>query len=109
MAEYITVANLNDIPEGAVRTFFVGAQHLAIARVAGHEVYAFQDVCTHDGGPLGAGELDDHVVECPRHGARFDIVTGAVRSFPAVTGIETYPVRIEGEAIQVALPEDSYV
>lgn len=108
-AKYVTVASLGDIPEGTVRTFFVGSQHLALARVAGNEVYAFQDVCTHDGGPLGAGELDGYLVECPRHGARFDIKTGAVRSFPAVVGIETYRVRIEGEEIQVALPEDSYV
>ena len=105
MAEYVIVAQLSDIPSGTVRTFYIGMQPVALARV-GDELFAFQDVCTHDGGPLGSGELDGHEVECPRHGARFDIQTGAVRAFPAVFGIATYPVRVEGETIQVALPED---
>ena len=102
MADLVTVARLEDVPPGTVKTFFVGDQHLALANVDG-EIYAIQDVCTHDGGPLGEGEVDGYEVECPRHGARFDLRTGAVRSFPAVVGITTYPVKVEDSEIKVAL------
>ena len=57
MADLVTVARLEDVPPGTVKTFFVGDQHLALANVDG-EIYAIQDVCTHDGGPLGDGEID---------------------------------------------------
>lgn len=102
MAEFVTVAHLEDIPPGSVKTFFVGNQHLALANVEGH-IYAIQDVCSHDGGPLGEGEVEGYEVECPRHGARFDLRTGAVRSFPAVVGIKTYQTKVDGSDIKVAL------
>lgn len=102
MADLVAVARLEDVPPGTVKTFFVGDQHLALANVEG-EIYAIQDVCTHDGGPLGDGEIDGYEVECPRHGARFDLRTGAVRSFPAVVGITTYAVTVEDSEIKVAL------
>lgn len=102
MADLVTVALLGDVPPGTVKTFLVGDQRLALANVQG-EIYAIQDVCTHDGGPLGDGEIDGYEVECPRHGARFDLRTGEVRRFPAVVGIKTYPVKVEGSEIKVAL------
>lgn len=102
MAEFVTVARLEDIPSGAIKTFYVGEQHLAVANVDG-QIYAIEDVCTHDGGPLGDGEVEDCEVECPRHGARFDLRTGAVKSFPAVVGVKTYEVRVEGSEIKIAL------
>ena len=102
MAEFVTVARLEDIPSGTIKTFYVGEQHLAVANVDGH-IYAIEDVCTHDGGPLGDGEVEDCEVECPRHGARFDLRTGAVKSFPAVVGVKTYEIRVEGSEIKVAL------
>lgn len=98
----MTVAHVQDIPEGTIRTFFVGDRHLALAKVGG-AILAIEDVCSHDGGPLGDGEVDGYEVECPRHGARFDLRTGGVRSFPAVVGIRTYQVRVEGSEIKVAL------
>ena len=102
MAEFVTVAHLEDVPPGSVKTFFVGNQHLALANVEG-QIYAIQDVCSHDGGPLGEGEVEGYEVECPRHGARFDLRTGAVRSFPAVVGIKTYQTKVDGSDIKVAL------
>ena len=95
MPDFVTIARLEDVPEGTVKTFFAGETHLALANVGG-EIFAVQDVCTHDGGPLGEGELVEGEVECPRHGARFDIRTGRVTAFPAVVGIRTFPVRVEG-------------
>jgi len=102
MAEFVTVAHLEDVPPGSVKTFFVGNQHLALANVEG-QIYAIQDVCSHDGGPLGEGEVEGYEVECPRHGARFDLRTGAVRSFPAVVGIKTYQTKVDGSDIKVAI------
>ncbi len=102
MAEFVTVARLEDIPSGTIKTFYVGEQHLAVANVDG-QIYAIEDVCTHDGGPLGDGEVEDCEVECPRHGAHFDLRTGAVKSFPAVVGVKTYEIRVEGSEIKIAL------
>ena len=60
------------------------------------------DVCTHDGGPLAEGALEGDVIECPRHGARFDIRTGAALTLPAIEPVPTYAVRVVGDEIQVA-------
>jgi len=64
--------------------------------------YAIEDVCTHDGGPVAEGRLEDGVLECPRHGATFDLKTGAALSFPAVSPVPTHPVRVVGGDVQVA-------
>ena len=64
---------------------------------------AIDNVCTHDGGILGEGELDDCMVECPRHGARFDLLSGAVKALPAVFPVNAYPVRIVNGKVQVDL------
>ena len=61
------------------------------------------NVCTHDGGTLGDGELDEGCVECPRHGARFDLFTGEVRAMPAVFPVNAYPVRVVDGEVQVDL------
>ncbi len=101
--EYVTVGKTSEIAPGTVSVFRVDGQNVAVANVDG-EFYAFGDVCTHDGGPLADGELDtdDCVIECPRHGARFDIVTGAVRALPAVIPIPVYNLRIEGDEIKLS-------
>lgn len=102
MAEFVTVTRLEDLLPGTLKTFFVGEQHLALANVDG-QVFAIEDVCTHDDGPLGEGEIDGYQVECPRHGGRFDLRTGAATAFPAVLGVKTYEVKVEGSEIKVAL------
>ena len=95
------VAEASTIAEGEVRTFSVGSERLAIARTDG-ALYAVQDRCSHDDGPLGEGCLDGYGVRCPRHGARFDVRTGAVLAAPAVVGIGTFPVRELNGRIEVA-------
>jgi len=62
-------------------------------------LYAVEDICTHDGGDLATGELQGYEIECPRHGARFDVRTGAVLCPPAYEPIAKFPVKIEGETI----------
>jgi len=100
MAKYLTVGKTSDIAPGTVRVFDVDGQAVGVANVDG-QFYAFADVCTHDGGPVAEGELDGCVIECPRHGARFDITTGAVLSMPAVVDLPVYELRIEGDEIKV--------
>ena len=70
---------------------------------ASGELYAFENLCTHDDGPLDQGELDGFEIECPRHLARFDVRTGDVKRGPAFLPVETFPVRQSGDEIEVDL------
>ena len=102
MAEFVTVAKTDDIPAGETRTCAVNGKELAVCNVGG-TFYAIDDVCTHDGGPLGEGYLEGDQIECPRHGARFDVKTGKALTLPAVMPVNAYPVRVEGDDVQVEL------
>lgn len=102
MDSFIAVANTNDVKPGQVKTFAVDGHHIALCNVEG-TYFATQDLCTHDGGPLGEGELFDHEIECPRHGGRFDVRTGEVTALPPMFPIKTFPVRVEGDEIQVSV------
>jgi 3-phenylpropionate/trans-cinnamate dioxygenase ferredoxin component len=96
------VAKTADIPPGRVAVFHVDDRDVAICNVDG-EFYAIDDVCTHDGGSLDQGELEGDQIECPRHGARFDVRTGEAVQLPAFEPVETYPVRLEGDTIQLGV------
>jgi len=100
MADFVRVASVADIPAGEVRTFAIDGTSVAVANVGG-QLFALADLCTHDGGPLGEGEVVGDTVECPRHGARFDVRTGRVRALPAVVPIKTYPLEVEGDDVRV--------
>lgn len=97
---YVKAAKASEIPRGQVRLVDVGDEEVALCNVDG-EIFAVANLCTHDGGPLGEGELVDHQVECPRHGARFDVRSGAVRALPAVLPIPTYEVKVEDDDIWI--------
>ena len=99
---YVTVAKVGEVPPGGVKVSRIGDQEIALFNIGG-AYHAMDDICTHDGGPLAEGIIEAHVIECPRHGARFDIRTGAVLGMPATVPVATYPVRVEGDEIQVAL------
>jgi 3-phenylpropionate/trans-cinnamate dioxygenase ferredoxin subunit len=103
MSAFSRVADTGDIAAGRVKTVVVGDRRIALCNVDG-QFYAIDDLCTHDGGPLDQGELVGDVIECPRHGARFDVKTGRVLALPAVKPLNTYPLRVEGSEIWVALP-----
>ena len=100
MANFVRVASVDEIPEGRAIVVDIDYDSLALARVDG-EVYCIDNICTHDGGPLGEGELDGTTLECPRHGARFDVCTGRAMTFPAVVPVNTYDVRIDGTDVLV--------
>jgi len=99
---YVTVAKAGDILPGEVQYVEVDDYRLAICNVNG-SFYCIEDTCTHDGGPLGQGMLDGDLIECPRHGARFNVVTGRPARMPAVSAVETFDVKIDGDNIMVGL------
>ncbi len=95
------VAKTTDIAPGTTRSVrTTRGDDVLIFNVDGM-FYAIANVCTHDGWPLDQGDLCGREIECPRHGARFDVTTGAVVRLPAVTPVPTYAVRIDGDAIYV--------
>jgi 3-phenylpropionate/trans-cinnamate dioxygenase ferredoxin component len=102
MGVFVSVAKLSELPPGQVRVVEAHGMRVALCNVDGN-VYAVEDRCTHDDGPLGEGFLEGEEIECPRHGARFDVKTGAVRCLPAVVPIRTFKVQLTGDEIQVAL------
>ncbi len=97
---FVRVATASDVRPGQVCVFEADGLSLAVANVDG-SYYAIDNVCTHDGGPLGEGTLIGDLVECPRHGARFDVKTGQVRALPAVRPVRAYQCRVEGNDITV--------
>jgi 3-phenylpropionate/trans-cinnamate dioxygenase ferredoxin subunit len=104
-AHLVRVAKADEIPPGQVRVFRTGDLRLAICRVQ-DEFYAIEDVCTHDDGPLGEGSLVEVAIECPRHGARFDVRTGDVLRMPAAAPVQTFPVQVKDGEIYVQVETD---
>ena len=97
-----TIAKVSDTPPGTISVHEVGELRIALCNVNGR-FYAIDDICTHDGGSLDQGELLDNLVECPRHGARFDVTTGRPLTLPAVRPVKTYAVTVEGDDVRVEL------
>lgn len=107
MTEFVKVAKVEDIPPGERLWYDFEEETVVIFNVEG-QFYCIADVCTHDGGPLEEGELEGHEVECPRHGAHFDIRTGEALSFPAVTPVPSYQVKVEDGYIYVESPDEAW-
>jgi len=100
---YVPVAREEDIAIGEVAVVHAEGKSLALGHCADGTWGAIDNVCTHDGGTLGEGELDECTVECPRHGARFDLKTGEVKALPAVYPVNSYPVRIVDGRVEVKI------
>jgi 3-phenylpropionate/trans-cinnamate dioxygenase ferredoxin component len=94
------VAKLSEIAPGTTRRVVVDSTEILLCNVGG-KMYAIEDVCTHDGGPLDQGELEGEQVVCPRHGATFDVRTGDALTLPAVLPLMTFEVTVEGDDIYV--------
>jgi 3-phenylpropionate/trans-cinnamate dioxygenase ferredoxin component len=93
----LRVAAEGEIPEGGVKIVQSGSLFVGVYLIGGR-YFAIEDRCSHDDGPLCEGDRDGFEVECPRHGARFDLRTGAVLSLPATEDVEAYPVTVrDGE------------
>lgn len=100
MARFVKVASVADIPPGARQIVEVDGIEVVVVNLDG-VFYALEDMCTHDGGPLGEGALEGGQLICPRHGARFDVRTGAALTLPAVEAVPTYAVRVENGDILI--------
>lgn len=100
MADWINVAPAEELPPGTHKVVDVDDVEIAVFNVEG-EFYAIEDVCTHDGGVLTGGKVEGCEVECPRHGARFDIRTGEALTPPAYEPTATFPVRVDDGMVQV--------
>ena len=100
MSDWIDVAPHGELAAGAWRSLEVDGTVVAVFNIDG-TYYAIEDVCTHDGGILTGGALEGEEIVCPRHGARFSVITGAVLAPPAYEDVATFPVRIEAGMVQV--------
>jgi 3-phenylpropionate/trans-cinnamate dioxygenase ferredoxin subunit len=105
MSDFVKVADLSEIPDPGKQVFELD-DHLVVVFHAGAQVYCLEDLCTHDGGPLGEGELDDHTIACPRHGAKFDIRNGSPLTMPATEATLVHEAKIENGAIYVRISAD---
>ncbi len=99
---FVRVASVSEIPEGGKEIFGVDDRMIVVFHVGG-QYYALDDVCTHDDGPLGEGALCGFEIACPRHGAKFDIRTGAVVCMPATRATRAHEVKVDGQDIYVQL------
>ena len=97
---FVKVGKASEVPPGGVKVYEVADRYVAVCNVDG-QLFAVDDVCTHDDGSLDQGDLDGFEIECPRHMARFDVRTGAATALPAVVPIDTFGVRVEGDDIEI--------
>ena len=102
MSELLGVCAVGELPSGERRVVEWEGTEIGVFNCDG-EILAIEDVCTHDGGTLGDGPLDTTActVECPRHGALFDLRTGAALTLPAYMPVETFPVLVEDGQIKI--------
>ena len=102
MPETITVCPVSDLPPGAMRLVEWEDLEIGVFNCAG-TVYAIEDRCSHDDGPLVEGILDEAgcTIECPRHGSRFSLESGAPLTLPAYVAVETFPVVIADDMIKL--------
>ena len=98
----LDVCPVEDLPPGEVKIVRAGEIAIGVYN-AGGELYAIEDRCSHDDGPLAEGDWDpeDLVAICPRHGSRFDIRTGRALSLPAYLPVETFPVKVVDGVVKV--------
>jgi 3-phenylpropionate/trans-cinnamate dioxygenase ferredoxin subunit len=98
MAEFERIATVDEIPAGGRMSVLIDETPALLLRV-GDQFYAIEDVCTHDGQPLTDGPLNGCEITCPRHGARFDIRTGAALCMPATEPVATFEVEVRDGAV----------
>jgi 3-phenylpropionate/trans-cinnamate dioxygenase ferredoxin subunit len=103
--EFISVGTIEELLDGQKLFVEVDDLPIVIMNIAG-QYYAIADVCSHDDGPVGEGNIEGFEIICPRHGARFDIRTGRALALPAFVDIPVYPIRVVGGEIEIGLPND---
>lgn len=104
MSDFVRVARATDLTDPGQMLAEVDDRIVVLMKVGG-EFFCLDDVCTHDGGPLSDGTLDDHTIACPRHGAKFDIRSGKVLTMPATEDTVAHEVQLRGEEVWVRINE----
>ena len=102
MSDFIPACKTTEVPLGGKLSLEIEDRFVVIAHIDG-EYYCIDDVCTHDGGTLGDGEIDGHCLVCPRHGAKFDVRNGDAITMPATEATASHEVRIDGDQILIRL------
>lgn len=103
--DFLEIAPASELPNGERLFVDIGDTSVVIFNIAG-QYFAIGNVCSHDDGPLGDGDIEENNIVCPRHGAKFDIRTGKVTSMPAVVDIPAYPVRVVDGMIEIGVPRE---
>jgi 3-phenylpropionate/trans-cinnamate dioxygenase ferredoxin component len=104
MPDFVRVAKVSELADPGKALVEVEDRLVALFKVGG-QFFALDDVCTHDGGPLAEGMLDDHTIACPRHGAKFDIRSGKALTMPATQATAAHEVKVVGDEVFVKLSE----
>src|SRR3954462_14774611 len=102
MSDFVLVAKTSDLSDPG-RTLLEVEDRIVVLLKVGGEYFCIDDVCTHDGGPLSEGRLENHSIACPRHGAKFDIRTGKALTMPATVDTAAHEVKVEGDDILARL------
>ena len=102
MSRFVEVAKKSEVPEAGAIVVEVEGKRLALINLSG-EIYAIDDDCPHEGGPLSEGTISGEEIECPWHRSHFNIKTGRVTMDPATEDIATYRVRLIGDAVEVEI------
>lgn len=97
------VASLSELKPESLTLVELEGTPVCVARTEDGDVYAINDICSHEEYSLSAGELWDTSVECPIHGSRFDLRTGRPNALPAVEPVPVYEVEVEGEDVYVSV------
>jgi 3-phenylpropionate/trans-cinnamate dioxygenase ferredoxin subunit len=102
----VHVAPLVDFGPGSVKIVTVGWTSIGVYNCGG-ELFALEDRCSHDDGPLCEGEWEEDScrVICPRHGSAFDLRTGRPLSLPAFEPVDTYDVVVRDEVVMVVVAD----
>jgi len=101
-AQYQKLCNRNDIEDNQMIVVEIEEKNILVTKING-EFYAVENNCTHENLPLNGGQVYDGQIQCPHHGARFDIKTGKATQFPAVMELKTYKVKIENDNVMAAI------
>jgi 3-phenylpropionate/trans-cinnamate dioxygenase ferredoxin subunit len=101
MSSFVKAATRAELPAGSKKLVELEGRAIALFNIDG-VLYAIDDVCTHDGGPLADGELIGCEIECPRHGARFDVRTGRPLCMPAIEPVTVHAIEVRGDDVFVA-------
>ncbi|QDU26919.1 3-phenylpropionate/cinnamic acid dioxygenase ferredoxin subunit [Anatilimnocola aggregata] len=105
MPEFVKTVPVAEIADPGRTLLEVGDRVVVLIHIGG-KFFCIDDVCTHDGGPLSDGELDDHTIACPRHGAKFDICNGKALTMPATEDTAAHQTEVRDGWVWVKLREE---